>query len=122
MFWKKKKKFIVDDFAFLLDYGFSRKKYLRAPDVEYVFIRNDLEIELAYYLGVLETYEQAMCFCVIISNINGRNNLLQCSEVFGADLINKLIADIKDLDADAQVPLYAQFLKDNIDTLLNYKV
>ncbi|MDE6029442.1 MAG: hypothetical protein K2F90_03885 [Clostridiales bacterium] len=120
MFWKKRKKFIVDDFSFLKDYGFSMKKYSRAPDVEYVYVRNDLEIELAYYLGVLESYEQAMCFCVIISNINGRKNLLQCAEEFGADLINKLIADIKDLDADAQVPIYAQFLKDNIDVLLNY--
>lgn len=104
------------------DYGFSSTKYLRAPDIEYVFVRDDLEIELAYYLGVSETYEESMCFCVIISNVNGRNNLLQCTEIFGADLINKLIADIKDIDADAQVPIYAQFLKDNIDTLLNYKI
>ena len=122
MFWKKKKKFIESDFAFLLDYGFSRKKYSRAPDIEYAFVLNDITIELAYYLGVLETYEEAMCFCVIISNVNGRNNLLQCAQVFGADLINKLIADIQNLAVDAQVPIYAQFLKDNIDTLLNYKV
>ncbi|MDE7107142.1 MAG: hypothetical protein K2O39_02345 [Clostridiales bacterium] len=118
MFWKKKKKFIESDFEFLLDYGFSRKKYVRPPDIEFVFVRDGLEIEIDYYLGVLESYEEVMCFCVIITKDNKRNNLLQCTDIFGADLIKKLTADIQNLDAGAQMPIYAQFLKDNIEILI----
>ncbi|MDE5563253.1 MAG: hypothetical protein K2J01_06920 [Clostridiales bacterium] len=126
MFWKKKKKFIVDDFSFLKDYGFSSKDYTCNAETDYAFTRNDLTISVYYYLGILETYKKQMCLDVVITfgDILGdnRRNLLKATDIFGEELINKLIADIKDLDADAQVPIYAKFLKDNIDTLLNYKV
>ena len=112
MFGKKKKSTIIEsEFSFLIEQGFSLKKYMRPPDIECVYISNKLEIEADYYLGVLESYKETMCFDIILTTNGNRENLLKRTDIFGFDLINDLLMKIRYLSADEQVEVYAQFLR-----------
>ncbi len=119
MLKKKKKPIIESDFSFLIEHGFSLEKYIRPPDVECVYSRDNLSISVTYYIGVLETYKKTMCFDIILTIDGNRENLLNCTEIFGVDSIIDLLMKIRYMSASEQIPVYARFLQENINKLLN---
>ena len=52
MFFKISENKAFNSFKFLFKYGFSLKKYTRLPDIEHVYSKKNIVIEVDYYVGV----------------------------------------------------------------------
>lgn len=115
-FWKSK---IEKAFRFLIKNGFSLKKYLRAPDEEYVYSKNNIVLEVDYYFGMYPNGESSMCVAVILTAGGVRNNLLKCTNIFDGNLLENLKSSVDGLSPSEQISVYADFIETNIDTLLS---
>ncbi len=105
-------------FVFLEEQGFCIKKYLRAPDEEYVYQRNGVSVWVGCYSGITDDYRKVMCVDVIISEKGNRKNLLDCTDIFDECLLMDLSRKLQNADNNQKLRLFAQFLGNNINNLL----
>lgn len=120
--WFKKNnvKTAFQSFQFLIDYGFSMVKYLRAPDEERVYTKGAIVVEVLYTLGMFPDGKTSMCVDVIITIDGKSDNLLKCNNIFSNDLLETLKNSVDAVTPLEQIPIYAHFVKTNIDTLLQH--
>ena len=108
-------------FNFLIEYGFTLKRYHRAPDEERVYSQSNIVIEVDYFWGVYPDYTKNMRVDVIIKVDEYRNNLLESDKIFNAELLESLKTEINAVTPLEQIPIYADFIKTNINSLLQHK-
>lgn len=97
------------------------KRYVRPPDEERVYSKNNIVIEVCYYLGVYPNGKTDMCVDVILTVDKCRKNLLKSDQIFDTELLEILKTNIDTVTPLEQIPIYAEFLKTNINMLLQYK-
>ena len=108
-------------FQFLSNYGFTLKRYLRAPDEERVYSLNNIILEVNYYWGIYPDGKDSMCVAVVLTVNDCRKNLLKSDRIFDADLLKALKTSVDAVTPIEQIPIYADFMKTNIDTLLEHR-
>lgn len=118
MFFNKSK--IGKAFDFLRKRGFHLDKFIRNPDEEYVYTNKNIVIEVDYYLSVFSDGNTGMCVTVTLNIGSMRNNILYCNNIFDINLLKKLISDIESATPSEEILIYADFIKSNLDVILQY--
>lgn len=116
-FWKSK---IEKAFHFLKKNGFHLKKYTRFPDEECVYSKKNIVLEVDYYIGVNFIGKTGMYVAVILTADGKRDNLLNHNQVFDGRLLETLKTNVEAVTPLEQITIYADFIKTNLDTLLQY--
>lgn len=117
-FRKSIHKYILEEFSFLLEYGFQMKKFTKGGDLEIIFTKDKKQIEVIYYYGINEHYEKLYSFDVIIKNEKERKRLTECHHIFDTKELQLLKKEQSNLKIRDQISLYSLFLKNNINKLL----
>lgn len=111
-------KSIVKKFDFLKSMGYNTQKMEKNGDLELTFVKDDVKIEIIYYLSISQKY----AFDLIIT-LNGiRKNLLNC-EFFDEKKMSVLRKSINEhaSSCTSQVQDYADFIKANVNSIENWK-
>jgi hypothetical protein len=111
-------KLIEQNFRFLVFLGFSVQKYSGKGDIEVCYSKKQCKIRALYYEGIDDNFRTKSNFSVTIEENERRNNILNCSKVFGKEKIDELNFNLKDRKATEQVVIYADFINKNIALLL----
>ena len=107
---------IINQFKTLERQGFKRKVDFRNGDSEIFYTKNNLTIEVHYYLSTGRRY----CLEVIIDRNGKRANIFDCSSFDRAE-ISLLRAEIDSIDSaeplQKQLGLYVEFLEKHANEL-----
>ena len=117
LFWKSK---IEKAFNFLRKNGFHLKKYTRNTDEECVYTKKNIVVEVDHYLSVFSDGNTGICVGVTLYIGSMRNNILYCNNIFDINLLNALRSDIESATPSGQISIYADFIKSNLDVILQY--
>ena len=118
-FWQNKVEKAFGAFRFLTEYGLSAKQNLRPPDVERIFTKDNIGIEVHYYSGVDSEFKKGMFVDIVILVNGNRCNLMKADNIFGDEMLQVLKTDIDAVKPLAQIPVYADFIKTHIDKILS---
>ena len=109
---------MIKEFSFLKSYNFKIKKYERNGDIELIFSNGTLIIELSCFLNMFFNYSVE----VIITHCGNRKNIFNC-DFFNKGELTELKKNVfcDTTSCCAQIKQYADFIKNNIDILLEGK-
>ena len=101
------------EFDFLLQNGFQMTKFIRPPEEEYVFCKDDcaIEIDITGPYGFFEKYHREIDVILTIGDI--RKNVLDWESLFGDDKLCELRETLS-LQNQDQLAIYSEFLKNNL--------
>lgn len=112
-------KFIKNNFSFLKEFGFVCTKLQNGPDLELIFSREDTAVEILYYYGVDDKYNKGYYIDVVVCKNGIRENLLNCTKVFGEEKIIELAMEVSSAKLKNEIIAYARFISNNISMLLD---
>ena len=97
-------------FLFLEDYGFSEKAFERNAETCVFYSNGKIIIDVLHESGDLD---------IIIEKYGERHNILKSYNIFSKEKINALPCQLPGKTAIEQISIYAEFLKTNIDDIIN---
>ena len=117
MFFRKNK--IKKAFHFLIENGFSLKKYCLNSDEQYKYTKNNIVLLVDYYWAIFPNGENGMHLGVVLTKDGVCSNLLKSNHIFGEASLQALKKRIDIPTPLEQVSIYADFIKTNLHLLLS---
>lgn len=121
---------IKKEFKFLKKYGFKQEVYSKNTDYEIILSRDNLKIEINYYLGCLTDKisnindlfsNTKFIINIAISHNRIKENIFNCS-LFDKLILEKLEAEIKMIDinnVEQILRTYSCFIRNHIEVFVS---